>query len=792
MMDVAGVGRFSVWDYAGQPEYYVTHELFLVDEEALFVVVCSLADASESRKQHVMYWLRFIKTRFEDKNAKPTVILVGSNRDRAIEKNDLTTSLGVWSSRWGCGLVQEANGMFGNCMRIVNEFVVLDCRKSQELNKFKEVLKTSFQQTAQKAKQVPRLCEHIIAHTLPNIRTSHSLLLRSELESRIVVDNPFVKGKAEVIDAITGYLRDIGEIVWFDGLDLVIVDVPWLCTDIIGPLLAPNNFVIPRLSATSTDKVTTQQLQLVYRQFQVAKAKTAKISTNTPRSTTRNQWFENEKELHKVVELLENLGLCFETAIPHEWIVPALLDCVPPTSPWQADSTTFTRFVGRRVSVQQPNIEMFSAGFFPRLQVRCAAVFCGNVTLWKGVLVGVRDEGVQCCAVLREGGVAVDVMLRAADSLEALTCMGSVLQQVMEMIEMCRQQSCNGSQVKVQALSVKDMKQCVEEPARFNFENLQQLVKAGQQHKLARPEEPRGSMLMENVLELLGPEGGRSQKDLIVVFHHTQDVQAALTIRQHLESHGLRVKTSGQSATQQERLALVDEAGVIVVCLSQVFCDESDSNTLCERMIAQQGHLSVVVAKLDAQTDPQGPVALLVAGKLYVKCIALTQTNSNLDCLQQLQQRVQDAIPTAAVSSTHGQGKWVMLSYQWASHKLVQYVNAKLKQEGFVTWVDFERMSAYNSVPQGMAKAVEGSAVVVLFLTKKYQDSKNCTYEYLYTNDKGKQVVVVKAEESFVASDSLGLLTAGKLWIKGCDESKWDEVIQELVQRLKTLNVPKC
>ena len=39
-----GSEEFSVWDYAGHMEYYVTHEMFLADENAVLAVVCSLAN----------------------------------------------------------------------------------------------------------------------------------------------------------------------------------------------------------------------------------------------------------------------------------------------------------------------------------------------------------------------------------------------------------------------------------------------------------------------------------------------------------------------------------------------------------------------------------------------------------------------------------------------------------------------------------------------------------------------------------------------------------------------------
>ena len=43
---------------------------------------------------------------------------------------------------------------------------------------------------------------------------------------------------------------------------------------------------------------------------------------------------------------------------------------------------------------------MFSAGFFPRLQVKCGELLCGAVQLWRGALVGAHHLGLHVCVVM--------------------------------------------------------------------------------------------------------------------------------------------------------------------------------------------------------------------------------------------------------------------------------------------------------------------------------------------------------------------------------------------------------
>jgi death-associated protein kinase len=64
VLELSGDTRFSVWDFAGQLQYYVTHELFLAAESAIFVIVCRLSEEKSKREADLEYWMRFIATRF--------------------------------------------------------------------------------------------------------------------------------------------------------------------------------------------------------------------------------------------------------------------------------------------------------------------------------------------------------------------------------------------------------------------------------------------------------------------------------------------------------------------------------------------------------------------------------------------------------------------------------------------------------------------------------------------------------------------------------------------------------
>ena len=51
---IPGVGEVSVWDFAGQSEYAVTHNMFMDAENTVFIVLYNITDESETQEQEVI------------------------------------------------------------------------------------------------------------------------------------------------------------------------------------------------------------------------------------------------------------------------------------------------------------------------------------------------------------------------------------------------------------------------------------------------------------------------------------------------------------------------------------------------------------------------------------------------------------------------------------------------------------------------------------------------------------------------------------------------------------------
>ncbi|XP_035658154.1 putative ankyrin repeat protein RF_0381 [Branchiostoma floridae] len=78
--NIPGVGEVSVWDFAGQSEYAVTHSMFMDAENTVFIVMYNIMAEIETQKREVHWWLCFIKSC--NTKSTPSVILVASHADQ--------------------------------------------------------------------------------------------------------------------------------------------------------------------------------------------------------------------------------------------------------------------------------------------------------------------------------------------------------------------------------------------------------------------------------------------------------------------------------------------------------------------------------------------------------------------------------------------------------------------------------------------------------------------------------------------------------------------------------------
>ncbi|XP_062373478.1 uncharacterized protein LOC134061734 [Sardina pilchardus] len=125
-----------------------------------------------------------------------------------------------------------------------------------------------------------------------------------------------------------------------------------------------------------------------------------------------------------------------------------------------------------------------------------------------------------------------------------------------------------------------------------------------------------------------------------------------------------------------------------------------------------------------------------------------------------------------------------MLSYQWDDQALVKRVYDRLMEDGFTVWMDIEGGVSGN-INDAMAAGVEDAVVVCPFMTPAYQASRSCKKELNYADARQVPLVPVMVTKNWEASEWLGLLTAGQLWVDFRNVDKSDDHFEKCVKSLE-------
>ncbi|CAD5126050.1 unnamed protein product [Dimorphilus gyrociliatus] len=121
----------------------------------------------------------------------------------------------------------------------------------------------------------------------------------------------------------------------------------------------------------------------------------------------------------------------------------------------------------------------------------------------------------------------------------------------------------------------------------------------------------------------------------------------------------------------------------------------------------------------------------------------------------------------------------VMLSYNHSTQPTMLKLYKFLQKKGFNVWMDVDHMR--GSTLDAMALAVERSAVIIIGVCKRYQDSASCRTEGDYAYQLRKAIIPVNLEKGFVPTGWLGCLLGTKLAYDLWDETRLEEQMNRVV-----------
>ena len=120
-----------------------------------------------------------------------------------------------------------------------------------------------------------------------------------------------------------------------------------------------------------------------------------------------------------------------------------------------------------------------------------------------------------------------------------------------------------------------------------------------------------------------------------------------------------------------------------------------------------------------------------------------------------------------------------MLSYQWDNQEFVKGIKDFLENNGLRVWMDIEEV--FGNINTRMQNGINNSIIIVLFITRKYDESHNCCKEFNYADKKRKIIIPVKLE-NYNPKSELDLIIGNKRYYTFAGNSNIDEEKKQLLR----------
>ena len=254
------LGNFVVYDFAGQQEYYSSHDAVLEQvmrrSAAIFLCVVSLSESKEKICESLHYWLSFIDNACSTAEGRSHVVIVGSHADQ------VTSSVEEKSS-----LLQTIIATRKARRQEYVKCIAMDCRRANN-DALRSLIAALI--NSQKAITASQPVIHYYSHIVyAFLRTKLDVVgcTLHDLVSAIAKENDSsLPNDQLILTEILTTLSDRGLILFIHHphSSWVIVKTEALLNEINGTLFAPDHFKEHRDLASNTGIVPVSNLHKVF------------------------------------------------------------------------------------------------------------------------------------------------------------------------------------------------------------------------------------------------------------------------------------------------------------------------------------------------------------------------------------------------------------------------------------------------------------------------------------------------------------------------------------------------
>ncbi|XP_047174792.1 protein TORNADO 1 isoform X1 [Vigna umbellata] len=365
--------RISIWNLAGHHEFLSLHDLMFPGHgsASFFLIISSLfrkpsnkePKSSTEIEEDLQYWLRFIVSnskRAIQQCMLPSVAVVLTHSDK-INQPSQNFQLAVES-------IQRLRDKFQGFVDFYPTVFTVDARSSASVSKLTHHIRKTSKTILQRVPRVYQLCNDLI-QILSDWRSENynkPAMKWKEFGELCQVKVPLLrirsrhdnKEKVEMKRrAIATCLHHIGEVIYFDELDFLILDFEWFCGEVLGQLIKLN---VKKQHSENNGFISRKELEKILRG-----------SLQSPIPGMGSKVFEN-LDASDLVRMMLKLELCYEEdpSDPNSLLlIPSILEeGRGKPQRWQL-SMPDCIYTGRHLECDDSSHMFLTPGFFPRLQV---------------------------------------------------------------------------------------------------------------------------------------------------------------------------------------------------------------------------------------------------------------------------------------------------------------------------------------------------------------------------------------------------------------------------------------
>ena len=254
------LGNFVVYDFAGQQEYYSSHDAVLEQvmrrSAAMFLCVVDLSESNEKICESLHYWLSFIDNACSTAEGRSHVVIIGSHADQVMSSVEEKSSL-----------LQTIIATRTVRRQVYVECIAMDCRRTNtDASRRLIATLTNSQKAITASQPVIHYYSHVVYAFL---RTKLNVVgcTLHDLVSAIAKENDSsLPSDQSVLTEILTTLSDKGLILFIRHHQScwIVVKTEALLNEINGTLFAPDHFKEHRDLASNTGIVPVSNLHKVF------------------------------------------------------------------------------------------------------------------------------------------------------------------------------------------------------------------------------------------------------------------------------------------------------------------------------------------------------------------------------------------------------------------------------------------------------------------------------------------------------------------------------------------------